>query len=231
MNDPRPSDNSELRRSVDKVCTMVEPRPGDPDVDRLQGSVRSLLRDLDEDLERIIAGAELTEPDSLIARLADSASDLDRAVNRLCGALRWARDDIDLDLSRMAAAALERVLTDHEQPLVVRCSWGSGLPRVEATSGVLSAALHRVLAIAIRHAGRGGEVSIGTGQHDGRPLLQIDVDCNDPVSLTGQQEPLHLRCRSVEDFVRAMGGSFHVANGPDGGLHALLLFNAGIATT
>ena len=200
-------------------------------LDELHRSLKSILGELEGDLGTILDGAEGSDPAAILNRLDERMGELDGALRDLRTALETAPSSGG-NFNLMLEKALDEVLVLLEIPLVIRAAWEGDLPAVgESNSEPISAAMRRILSLAARHAGPGGELKLKTNCHDGQVLLHVDVVCHDTDHMSRPQEPMYLRCRSVEEFVRDLGGRFHLTDGPDHSMHLVVQFDVGVETT
>lgn len=199
-------------------------------IDALQRSLKQVLGRIQTDLGMILPHSDLDDPDGFLLQFDDRMHRLDEQLERLSSLLGRMSRALPTDFNLLAERALQDALSLLGVPVVVQSTWGRALPPLdECMSDPVAAVLRRLFSLAVREARAGGEVRIETKAHDGRLLLHVDVCCAEPGLAEAAQEPRHLRCRSVEEFVHDLGGRFHLADGPDGALHIVTQIPAGAA--
>ncbi len=192
------------------------------DLDRLEGDILDSLAEMNRNLESLLDGSYEANP-------AELSLDLDLGCDRLAGLLCSLEYELDglaeaagCDLNELTREVLSDTMAATRHPLVVTTVWGSSLPKIDIGSRLLRAAIARLLELASNHAGPGGELSLRTiRQHDGAELI-IAVRPADPDAGEQASAAVEWRCRSIEHFIKELGGQFSVERADQGALRLRL---------
>jgi hypothetical protein len=207
-------------------------KPPDDDellsLEALEGRLRRDLAGIERDLDSIVGAAgehpgdEVdTSFDGNVLRLENTIGDLRRAIDRLSKVA-------PVDLTRVAARALNELLLAIEKPLVLHVSWDDTLPHPAMPAEALSSVVTRMMTLVIRYLAPGDELALRTLRDGDEAVLSLRVAPAGPWGRPDWVDEFVLRCRSLGDFVEELGGRFVLDPGDEVQVELRLKLGVGV---
>ena len=194
---------------------MPDDRLPNQEVEVLHDSLKSTLGRLEGDIKSIVDGSDHCDPDRLIDSLSTETEDLDQVLSELWSTLERVSESAPTRLDRAAQDALEHVLVEWREPLVVHSNWAPDLPGVALAAEPAAAVLRRLFVLAVRDAGWGGELSARTAQVGDSVDLRVEVVRHEPLEDAAAQRTRGVWFESLEEFFSDFGGRLTVEESGD----------------
>jgi hypothetical protein len=192
-----------------QAVTSPEPEPP-PSLDTVQRMLSRTLSRLESDIESALR-ADPGEEDAL-RRLDEDRAELEDRVDGLRRTLTRLADVAPIDVNRITTEVLDEILLELEKPLELSVAWAQTLPAPSVSESSLRSVLFRSIDLIVRHARPGDRVSLSTARVDDEVTLSMAIE---PYAGDEELEPfdvLMMRCRSLGEFVRELGGRFLLAD-------------------
>lgn len=180
------------------------------DLANLQKLLGKCLGRIDEHAFRLQEDGAVLDQETVADAIEDETGELQQIVDSIVEAAIAGTDE-RADLNAIVAHCVSAMLQEVWYPLVVRQRLDAKLPLVAGSTGMITHAVHRALALAASHAGSGGEVSITTRTEACEVLFELQC----PAGASAQN--LEDRAMTLRAFVAQFQGRCEVSVDSTGG--------------
>lgn len=142
------------------------------DLASLQKLLGNCLGRIDEHAFRLQEDSASLDQETVADAIEDETGELQQIVDSIVEAA-IAGSDERADLNAVVGHCVSAMLQEVWYPLVVRQRLAAKLPWVAGSTGMITHAVHRALALAASHAGSGGEISITTRTEGDEVLFEL----------------------------------------------------------
>lgn len=165
------------------------------------------LQQIDDRLQEICDAGYALDPDQVIDELRLDTSFVQESIDALMAELLSSPERY-VDLNALASVASRELVISANFPIVVKTTADPHLPPLQYPHEILLAMVLRALQLAADHAGSGCHIQIATAHDDDRALLRIVTTGHSGTSAL----PIRLRCISLTDLLRNLGGDVTVSD-------------------